>query len=146
MKFWPPNYANLCKNGQKWQIFGQKCTTFVEHPTRHVWSKFQLKSLSNFLKLWRWAWKNEMLKNSKNAKNSTFWQKSCIFNICVHAMVNILICNLNISPHVWYIRINSNFGSLLLKLLGLRVWKWLKISLNFRLIWLKNDVNHRYVF
>ena len=56
-----PNYANLCKNGRKLHILAKNCQkiffkkrrTFVEHPTRHVWCKFQLKSFSNFLKLWR---------------------------------------------------------------------------------------------
>ena len=66
------------KNGPNF-LFKTLSITFVEHPTGHIWSKFQIKSFSNSLKLWRSVSKKEMLIKGKNVKNSTFLKKNCIF-------------------------------------------------------------------
>ena len=56
---------------QKWQkigrfrpniaenfFFKKRRTTFVDHPKIHLWSKFQLKTLRDVLKLWSNVQKN----------------------------------------------------------------------------------------
>ena len=123
LKLWPPDYANLLQKWQKWHIFGQKVTkikkkhrtTFVEHPKGNVWSEFQIKGSSNFFKFCRYIWKNEIPKNNKTQNIAIFDRKKAYFKIFTPAVVNIVICNSNISIYVWHIRINSNFGSLVPK-------------------------------
>ena len=127
--------------------FKKRRTTFVEHPTGQVWSKFQLKSLSNFLKLWRWwARKNEMPKNGQNAKKQQFLIGKAIFKDfcpCYGKYFNIQLKYITIGM---ICKNYQHFQVTIAKVFRFRSLKWLKICLKLRLIWLKNGVNHRYVF